>query len=463
MIRKLVESASSSAAAAAAASPKEEVALRILVDEKKNIVVYAEAGKDFVDVLLSFLTLPLGTIARIVSNGSNMKKVSVGSLSSLYQSVANLDVNQFWTDTCKELLLHPRNSSEDYCQNLKLNIDDTEKTKYFICENWECSRKSSGGLLSIFRNKRCNCGKLMNREILRKNKLLINSEGFVHDGYFIIFDDLKVTLDNVHSSVSQPKDFGIKDYNAIKVVTVNVTRKEIVELFQISLLSNTPLTDFFLRRELFYKNVNQRSNTIVLNNVKIESIDGVEFMLGGNSCLGSIDNLYKSILVLDPLKDFKSPNLKDKLVKSRIAQHFKLQNQILPIDEDPIVKYSCYTNCIDGFSEGYLTTAQFYINYERWKISNPLTYVEPQSSISGSGFVKKPSLFMVTDDLVVTPGSSITVVSFLAKTGFFSSDLDEEVICIGKKECLRILKASLISSSALTDGLGQFIFPIKKE
>ncbi|OIW07523.1 hypothetical protein TanjilG_14469 [Lupinus angustifolius] len=123
------------ATAAAAASPEEKVTLRILVDEKKNKVVYAEAGKDFVDVLLSFLTFPLGTIARIVSNDSNMKKVNVGSLTSLYQSVANLDVSHFWTDTCKEMLLHPRNSSEDYCQNMKLNIDDTEKTKYFICDD----------------------------------------------------------------------------------------------------------------------------------------------------------------------------------------------------------------------------------------------------------------------------------------------------------------------------------------
>ncbi|CAL0303312.1 unnamed protein product [Lupinus luteus] len=441
-----------------------------------------EAGKDFVDVLLSFLTFPLGTIARIVSNDSNMKKVSVGCLSSLYQSVASLEVKHFWTDTCKGMLLGPRNSSEDYIRNIILNINDTDKTRYFICEDWECSRKESGGLLSLFRNKRCECGKLMNREILPQNALLISSEG----------------------SVSQPKDFGFKDYNAIKVISVNVTQKEIVEFFQISLLSNTPLRDFFLRREAFHENVSQRNNTIVLNNAKAEASDGegsislkvvtrkskkkilfalagddfvdillsfltfplgaVEDMLEGKSRLGSFDNLYKSILVLDPLKDFKSPNLKDNLVKSPLAQHFKLKKQILPIEEVPIVKYSCYSNrYYSDFSKGYLTTAQVYRNNDGNIISNPLTYVEPQSSTSKTGFVKKPSLFMVTDDLVVTPGSSMSVVSFLTSSGFSSSDLDEEVISIGKKECLSLLQASLISSSTLTDGLGQFIFPIKKQ
>ncbi|KAE9608592.1 hypothetical protein Lal_00020844 [Lupinus albus] len=79
------------------------------------------------------------------------------------------------------------------------------------------------------------------------------------------------------------------------------------------------------------------------------------------------------------------------------------------------------------------------------------------------GFVKKPSFYMVTDDLVVTPGSSICVVLFLTKSGVSSSDLDEQIIRIGKRECLSLLKASLISSLALTNVLGQLIFSIKNE
>ncbi|CAL0302654.1 unnamed protein product [Lupinus luteus] len=480
------------------------VTLRILVDGKKNKVVYAEAGKDFVDVLLSFLTLPLGTIARIVSNDSDMEKVSVGCLTSMYQSVANLHVKHFWKDICKEMLVHPRNSSEDYCQSIKLNIDDTEKTKYFICEDWECSRKESGGLLSLFKNKRCKCGKLMNREILPRNSS--NCVGFVKDKFtFIIFDDLKVIPDNVHSSVTQPKNFGIEKLKAIKVVTVNVTQKEIVDLLKISLLSNTPLTDFFLRRKVFRVNLLMQRKTMVFNNVIAEPRDrggfislkvvrkksnnkilfvqagddfidillsfltfplgGVENMLKGNSCLGSIDNLYNSILDLDSNKYLKSSNIKDKLVKSCVAQHFKLQEQILPIDEVPIVKYSCYTeqNNIGGICNSYLTTTQGYQYTCGNRVYVPLTYVEPLSSTCKSGFVKKPSLFMVTDDLVVRPGSSMSVVSFLTTLGFSSSEFDEQIIKIGKRECLSLLKASLFSSSALTDVLGQFIFPIKKE
>ncbi|PNX74767.1 DUF674 family protein [Trifolium pratense] len=104
----------------------DKVTLRVLVDKEKNKVVYAEAGKDFVDVLFSFLTLPLGTIARLVAKESNIEAVRFGSISSLYQSVSDLDEQYLWSKTCKDMLLMPRNSMGGYCKNMKLNIDDTE-------------------------------------------------------------------------------------------------------------------------------------------------------------------------------------------------------------------------------------------------------------------------------------------------------------------------------------------------
>lgn len=69
----------------------DNVHLRVLVDKERNRVVYAEAGKDFIDVLFSFLTLPLGTIARLVAKESNIEPVKFGSISSLHQSVSDLD------------------------------------------------------------------------------------------------------------------------------------------------------------------------------------------------------------------------------------------------------------------------------------------------------------------------------------------------------------------------------------
>ncbi|KAG9136972.1 hypothetical protein Leryth_013819 [Lithospermum erythrorhizon] len=46
------------------APPETKLSLKFMVDNKSKKVIFAEAGSEFVDVLLSFLTLPLGTIIR---------------------------------------------------------------------------------------------------------------------------------------------------------------------------------------------------------------------------------------------------------------------------------------------------------------------------------------------------------------------------------------------------------------
>ncbi|KAJ1389613.1 hypothetical protein SESBI_38130 [Sesbania bispinosa] len=370
----------------ATTSSKDQICLKLLIDEKKNKVLFAQAGKDFVDVLLSFLTLPLGTIARLVSAESNLTKVSVGSISSLYESVANIDEKLFWTATCKEMLLQPRNSMERYCQDMKLNIDDTEKTRYFICEEWECSRKATGGLLSTFRNQRCKCGKPMNRQIYHRDSSAngrTGEDGFALGTTFIISDDLNVKPDNFQSFFCLPTNLGYTNFDAIKLVPVNVTKKEIMDLLKCSLISKTPLTDVLLLKKQIFENVQsidesdfdvggveanggdqtmkvkivlRKSNKTVLFALGEEDfadfilsfltfpLGGVEHMLNGNTCLGSIDYLCKSMLDLDGNTYLTSPDIKDKLVNSQLAHQFKLRNQILPIDEVPTLNYSCYSS-----------------------------------------------------------------------------------------------------------------------
>lgn len=75
----------------AAVKTEERVILKLMVIKEKNKVLFAEPRKDFVDILFSFLTLPLGTIARLARNDSNMQPIEVASLSSLCQSLEDLD------------------------------------------------------------------------------------------------------------------------------------------------------------------------------------------------------------------------------------------------------------------------------------------------------------------------------------------------------------------------------------
>ncbi|MCI23517.1 DUF674 family protein, partial [Trifolium medium] len=82
--------------------------------------------------------------------------------------------------------------------------------------------------------------------------------------------------------------------------------------------------------------------------------------------------------------------------------------------------------------------------------------VDPKSPISG-GYAYGPITFMVTDDLVVTPMSSIDGISYLQRMKVPFNDVEEMVINIGKNECLIILQASLTSTSVLTNSLNQYI------
>ncbi|PNX54470.1 DUF674 family protein [Trifolium pratense] len=117
----------------------DKVPLTVFVKKEENKVVYAEAGKEFVDALFSFLTLPLGTIARLMAEESNIEAARFGSLSSLYQSVKDLDERYLFSQTSKEILLKPSNSMIAYFQKMKLNIDDTELLQsYFVCEDQTC-------------------------------------------------------------------------------------------------------------------------------------------------------------------------------------------------------------------------------------------------------------------------------------------------------------------------------------
>ncbi|WJX82021.1 hypothetical protein P8452_64835 [Trifolium repens] len=157
-------------------------------------------------------------------------------------------------------------------------------------------------------------------------------------------------------------------------------------------------------------------------------LGGVLQMLEGSSSLSGIDMLYKSLTELSPEKCLRSLELKNKISKPQIFPGFEVRNQILPIGKAAIT---------------YQSSTHF------------LNFVDPKSSVSG-GFAR-PFTIMVTEDLVVTPMSSFDCVSYLERMKVPLNDVEEMVINIGVMEGLSILKASLTSTSALTNGLKQYI------
>ncbi|KAI9157038.1 hypothetical protein LWI28_015907 [Acer negundo] len=67
------------------ASPPPKMKLKLFVDIKAKKVLFAEAGKDFIDFLIYLLSLPLGTVVSLLKEENMME-----SLGSLCESVKNL-------------------------------------------------------------------------------------------------------------------------------------------------------------------------------------------------------------------------------------------------------------------------------------------------------------------------------------------------------------------------------------
>ncbi|XP_052728531.1 uncharacterized protein LOC128195315 [Vigna angularis] len=388
------------------ATTEAQVLLKLVVNKDTNKVLFAEAKKDLVDILCSFLTLPLGTIIRLVEYESNKGPVTIGSLNSLYHSVAALDDRNLWRQGYnKEMLLRPRNTAADFCNTLKVNIDDTPPRQTFV---------SPGSFSESSQN------------------------GFVHDvAIFVITDDLILMPKPVdYPRLAILRDLGIKGPFSLKEITVDVTKKKVLDLLKCSLLSKSCLTDLLLenktliQRPTFFSGSVENNSEItfplklfirksdgkvlyglgpkeiadMLFSFLTFPLGGIVRKLGGNSCVGSIDGLYKSIVDMNDELYFMS-----RLTKNRLVDPYLLLLM-------PLIRF--------------------------------------ESSTTNEG---NERMFVVTDDLVVTQSSPTSDSNLISGFDTCSLDLKEKVVSIGLVECLNILKASMTSTSALTTGLAHLL------
>lgn len=447
--------------------PKEQVvSLKLLVNTDTNKVLFAEADKDFVDILCSFLTLPLGTIARLLQKESSIGPVTIGCLNSLYQSVEKMG------------LLTNYNSSEDYCRTLRINFDDSQPTKYFICSKYEeldyqCTYLSIGS-----KNNYCFYGHPLSHSVSLSSSLKDFCLGFVKfNKSFVISDNLTVLPHSMdHTIFDLSNNFGIKSTSSIKEMTVNVTKGKVLDLLKCSLFSKTPLTDVFLGmkpriersrifsddvKTIFSDDINitvklviRKSDDIILYaqggrdfaeliiRFLTFPLGGVLRNLEGNSSLGSIDGLCKSIADLNEEMYFISKDAKNRLLKISVLQYYcgKIFDLTLLKNEE------------DWRDRG---------NFRKMQLVNTIATLHAGSLGS---FVKRPEMYVVTDDLIVEPLlSPVSSIHVLQRFKTPIDDLEEKVVTIGIKESHNIFKAALCSTSALTNGLRHLLTQIKKE
>jgi hypothetical protein len=206
------------------------------VDRYRKKIVFVEASKDFVDTLFSFLSLPLATIVRLLATNNNdhqqlpESSPFLENIKNLYQSVQNITSNDVWNNpACKQMLLRPRNPCESMCNELFLNIDDTEPTsKFYVCSF--CDK------FTTFENLNCTCGNPPNRQ---PRNLDSDGQGnnaqngvFVRESgpMFLVTDDLKIVPSSMLTSMQMLKESRISYLCYLKEVTHNIGKQEVMVL-----------------------------------------------------------------------------------------------------------------------------------------------------------------------------------------------------------------------------------------
>ncbi|CAN6556562.1 unnamed protein product [Malus baccata var. baccata] len=455
------------------------ISLKGLVDKERNQIMFIESENDFIDVVLSFLTIPMGTIIRLAPNQS--VPLEIGCMKNLYASVENMDVKHFRSKACRDMLLCPPNGTEVHCKNLKLKIDCGEPTRYFLCPSSDCRLSYSNGV-------RCErCGGTMNYE---RDVLAIQDEDIFVKGLarLIITDDLQLMPPLTAESLSVFSELGVMNGNTTEEVTFNVGSDEVLKLLVCSLVSKTPLTETLLKN----KPIQKLSNENHVIEFEPEIVEGTTNPNGNISVKLIVSKSKKMVCYAEVGEDFVSlllsfltiplgfivNKMRDCALKGCSIQLFKsvqdLDNRYMKSNYHKEILLSpklapgcCYDNHLLGTEEATIYYASSYLKVSTdknllaslsafgssavpRKVMGPKSYQDQDKGVQGQGFLG-PAMFTVTDDLIIRPISLIFGLSLLNELKVPSTDIEVKIVHVGKEEALRLLVASFVCDSALTN------------
>ncbi|KAL6627418.1 hypothetical protein ACP70R_031144 [Stipagrostis hirtigluma subsp. patula] len=230
--------------------------MKLLVDTKAGRVLYAEAGKDVVDFLFSLLTLPVGTVVKILSKDS-----MVGSIGNLYGSVEKLDETYVRSADAKNALLSPAGGYESGRLLQLSEAAELSSMEFYRC----CYNDYSQCLTYLSKVRGVRCQNKSCRGTMTTVMKLVGSSGgsggqaagapattLATTGFvqgvvtYTVMDDLKVAPMSTISGITLLNTFGITDIGMLQEKTVQLGYDEGLKILKASLQSVTVLTDVFL-------------------------------------------------------------------------------------------------------------------------------------------------------------------------------------------------------------------------
>jgi len=222
------------------------LSMKLLIDTKKNRVLFAEADKDVVDFLFSLLALPVATIV-----GKLGKESMCGSFGNLYASVENLDYKLVLPGAEKKALLQPTivpSAATTSTSSLLLPAPSSERPKSFF----KCSRYYNSicyeYVTDSSRASCPNCGTKMTRALryvpppaadgtgggqsaqMGSSTGGATAKGFVQGVVtYTVRDNLMVTSMSTISSISLLNTLAVTDFAALQEKTVQLGYTEVID------------------------------------------------------------------------------------------------------------------------------------------------------------------------------------------------------------------------------------------
>ncbi|KAF8041926.1 hypothetical protein BT93_A0506 [Corymbia citriodora subsp. variegata] len=191
----------------------DRVSLKLVVDKSKRTVIFAEAGKEFVDFLLHLLVLPVGQAVQLLT-----KTGVVGSL----------------TPAC--------------VSKLTFLLADTTPRTYYKCSSGSYSYGGPCPYVAEDPSAKCpKCKSSMNFVCTLVKSPADKPSGFVEgEVTYMMTDDLTVKPTSTASSIALLKKFNVEEIGLIEEMVVSLGMEEGIKLLRASLHSRKVLTDVFL-------------------------------------------------------------------------------------------------------------------------------------------------------------------------------------------------------------------------
>lgn len=222
------------------------VSLKLVISTEKSKVLYAEAGKEFVDFLFNILALPVGTFIPLLNQEME------GSLGNIYDSIKNISPT-YLKPNVKESLLTPKVYISGGTGGLLQlpNVIKSTHRKLYGCSS-SCFSMSDDSETICWIHRRFTDSVLKYRGTPSSNNPYF-SRGQTDGGYveelvtYMVMDDLAVEpLSSTSSIISLLDKFNVKNMGTLEEKVVELGMDEGVKLLQTSLLSKSVLTDVFL-------------------------------------------------------------------------------------------------------------------------------------------------------------------------------------------------------------------------